>query len=683
MRHDPASQATPGNDARPDAGGAAFSLGWKDACVAAFLLVATLLVYRPVWHAGFIWDDNGHITRPDLQSLHGLWRIWFEPGATQQYYPFLHTAFWVEHRLWGDAAPAYHIANLCLHALVAFLFYILLRRLAMPGSFFAATAFALHPVCVETAAWISEEKNTLSAVFYLGSALTYLAFDRRRRGGLYAAALGLFALALATKTVTATLPAALLVLFWWQRGRLSWKRDVAPLLPWFALAAASGWVTAWVENRFIGASGEAFTLGFMGRLNLAAHALWFYLGKALWPTDLSFIYPHWDVVAAFGCQWLYFLCVLLVAVRVYIWRRRSRGPMAAFLLFAGTLFPALGFINVYPFIYSYVADHFQYLALAVVVASVAALAALAIRRLSLLSQRIAIAAAAGLVALLALLTTAQCRAYVDAETLWHATLAANPDCWMAYQNLGGVYMKEGRVFQAIAQFEEAIDLRPNDHEALNELGVAQMQAGHNDRALAAFQRALAAAPNSTETHLNLGVLLLQAGSNAEAAQQFQGVIEVDPSNAKARRSLASALFLLGNPKEAEDQFAAALKLEPADAQTHSDLGAALAADGRPDDAIAQFNAALHINPRLSVALVNLGGSLMKAGRFAEAADALGRAVALEPNDARLRNNLGIALVRAGHPQEALEQFRRAVAIDPGYRSAQRNLAGLRHALGQQ
>jgi Flp pilus assembly protein TadD len=661
----------------------AFSLGWRDWLVAPFLLAATLLAYRPVWRAGFIWDDNGHVTRPDLRSLHGLWRIWFEPGATQQYYPLLHSAFWVEHRVWGDSAPAYHIANLCLHALVAFLLYVLLRRLSVPGSLLAASAFALHPVCVESVAWISEEKNTLSAVFCLASALAYLGFDRRRSAGPYAAALLLFALALATKTVTATLPAALLVLIWWKRGRLSWKADVLPLVPWFGLAAASGFVTAWVESRYIGASGEAFTLSFMARVVLACNALWFYLGKALWPTQLSFIYPRWDIHGEFGCQYLYVLLTALVLVRAYAWRRWSRGPLAAVLLFAGTLFPALGFINVYPFIYSYVADHFQYLALGIVVSAVVAAASLGARHLSGVSRYGAASAAACAVAFLAWLTSIQCRAYVDSETLWRTTIEANPYSWMAYQNLGRAYLKEGRVFQAIAQFQEAVDLRPNDHEALNELGVAEMQAGRNDRATAALQRALEAAPDSTETHLNLGVLLLQEGRNDEAAQQFQGVVEVDPSNAKAHRSLASALFMEGQPHEAEAQFALALALEPGDAQTHSDLGAALAADARPDDAIAEFKAALAIDPRMTVALVNLGGSLMKEARFGEAADALGRAVALEPGDARLRNNLGIALARAGRHQEAVEQFRKAVEIDPGYEAARRNLDGMLRALGRQ
>ena len=193
-----------------------------------------IAAYWPVFRAGFIWDDDAHVTRAELQSLHGLWRIWFDLGSTQQYYPVLHGAFWLEHRLWGDAPLGYHLANVLFHATSACLFALALRRLAAPGAWFAGFLFALHPVCVESVAWISEQKNTLSLVFYLLAAHAYLHFDARRargqRGGagLYLLATGLFLLSLLSKTVTATLPAALLVVAWWRRGRLSWKGDLLP-----------------------------------------------------------------------------------------------------------------------------------------------------------------------------------------------------------------------------------------------------------------------------------------------------------------------------------------------------------------------------------------------------------------------------------------------------------------------
>ena len=263
----------PEKRAPPEGTGTAAPSPWRacalpgaDGLAGLMLLCATLAAYAPVWRAGFIWDDDGHVTRADLRPLRGLWRIWSEPGATQQYYPLLHSAFWLEHRLWGDSPLGYHLANIVLHAAAAFLLYRVLRTLRLPGALLGASAFALHPVCVESVAWVSEQKNTLSAVFYMAAALAYLRFDGERRSRWYVLASGLFLMALATKSVTATLPAALLVVLWWRRGRLSWMRDVLPLAPWLCMGAAAGLVTAWVERTYIGASGAPFRLGVGGAL---------------------------------------------------------------------------------------------------------------------------------------------------------------------------------------------------------------------------------------------------------------------------------------------------------------------------------------------------------------------------------------------------------------------------------
>src|SRR5437879_5458322 len=200
-------------------------IGPRDAATWALILCATLVAYLPALRGGLLWDDNMHVTRADLQRLHGLWRIWFDLGATRQYYPLLHSAFWLEHRIWGDAVLGYHLTNVALHAACACLVVMIVRRLGLPGAWLAGFLFALHPVFVEAVAWISEQKSTLSGVFCLAAALAYLDFDRTRRRSRYFLALGLFVLALMTKTVTATLPAVLLVIFWWQRGRIEWRRD--------------------------------------------------------------------------------------------------------------------------------------------------------------------------------------------------------------------------------------------------------------------------------------------------------------------------------------------------------------------------------------------------------------------------------------------------------------------------
>ncbi len=403
----PGKSTAPG---KPDVTPLAWSL-WRfsprDFVTGGLLVLATLLAYWPALRGGLIWDDSAHITRPDLRSLSGLSRIWFELGATQQYYPLLHSAFWIEHRLWGGTVLGYHLANVLLHASAALLVVLIVRRLQIPGAWLAGFIFALHPVCVNAVAWISEQKSTLSAVFYLGAALAYLHFDQTRRKTQYALALGLFVLALLAKTVTATLPAALLVVFWWRRGRLDWRRDVRPLIPWLIMGASAGLFTAWVERKFIGAEGPEFSLSLLDRCLLAGRVIWFYFAKLIWPGNLVFIYPHWTIDASLWWQYLFPFAVLVVAAALLLLARRWRGPLAGFLFFAGTLFPVLGFLNVYPFIYSYVADHFQYLASLGIIVPLSAAMALGAGRFPSSARALAWAPAVALLATLGMLSWRQ------------------------------------------------------------------------------------------------------------------------------------------------------------------------------------------------------------------------------------------------------------------------------------
>ena len=353
--------------------------------VFALILSTTLIVYLPALRGAFLWDDAGHVTSPQLQSWSGLLRIWFEPGVTQQYYPLLHSAFWLEHRLWGDATLGYHLINVLWHATSACLLVAVLRRLAVPGALLAGLLFALHPVCVESVAWISEQKNTLSMVFYLAAALAWLRFEQERTRRRYLIATLWFLAALLTKTVTATLPAALLVVAWWRCGRSSptektsqrgkdpqawrasddrlwWRGDVLPLLPWFGMGIVAGLFTVWFERTGIGAQGSDFNLSLGERGLLAGRVVWFYFSKLIWPADLVFFYPRWRIDASAAWHYAFVVAALALLGGLAWWARlgRGRGLLAAFLLFGGTLFPVLGFVNVYPFVFSYVADHFQY-----------------------------------------------------------------------------------------------------------------------------------------------------------------------------------------------------------------------------------------------------------------------------------------------------------------------------------
>ena len=556
---------------------------WKHYPLATAILLMVVVAYLPAVRGGFIWDDDAHVTKPELQSLHGLWRIWSEVGATQQYYPVLHSAFWLEHRLWGDAAAGYHLLNILLHATAACLFVAVLRRLAVPGAWLAGMIFALHPVCVESVAWISEQKNTLSTVFYLAGALAYLRWKDSVEGpsargegrrwsawaGRYWLATGLFVLALLTKSVTATLPAALLVVFWWRRGRLSWRDDVVPLLPWFVMGVTAGLFTAWVERVYIiGPQGRTFDLNAIERCLLAGRAVWFYLSKLAWPADLIFIYPRWEMSAAAPGSYLFPAGLLVLAAALgWMARQGRRGPLAVFLYFCGTLFPALGFFDIYPFVFSYVADHFQYLASLGPIALVAAAAsppiAGLVRRLAGTDAVWRAGAAAAVVCLLGVLTWRQCGIYRDAQTLYTATLERNPQCWLAHLNLGSMLFEDGRIDEAIAHFEAA--QRQN--------------------------------PNNAEIHFNWGRALLQEGRNAESVPQFAAVLRLTPTDAEAHDNLGAALLGVGRTVEAMTEFKTAIRLRPENAVAHYNLGVALRALGRPDEARAEFEAAARLGLR--------------------------------------------------------------------------------------
>ena len=401
----------------------------------------------------------------------------------------------MEHKLWGDAVLGYHLVNILLHAAAAVMVALVLRRLAVPGAYLAAAIFALHPVQVESVAWITELKNTLSAVFYLGAMLVYLRFDQTRHRSWYACAMGLFVLGLLSKTVTATLPAALLVVFWWQRGRLSWRRDVVPLIPLFLLGVAAGQLTAWFERMMIELGGVQVRLTMVERCLVAGRAICFYLAKLFWPTNLIFLYPRWNVDQNVWWQYLFPAGVVLLSIAAWKLRRRWRGPLAGLLLFVGTLFPALGFHDLFPFLYSFVADHFQYLASLGVITLASAGTALLIERCGRWGRAGGYALCLTLLAVLGALSWRQSQMYVDVETLYRTTIDRNPQCWLACYNLGVALVGRGRFDEATAWFRRAVEIRPQYAEAHRNLGLALRMCGKTDEAIGHLQRAVAIRPD--------------------------------------------------------------------------------------------------------------------------------------------------------------------------------------------
>jgi tetratricopeptide (TPR) repeat protein len=653
----------------------------RGAATWAVFLCVTGIAYGPALGGKLVWDDASHVTAPGLQSLHGLWRIWFELGATQQYYPLLHSAFWLEHRIWGSAVLGYHLTNVVLHATSAYLLVMIVRTLRLPGAWLAGLVFALHPVCVEAVAWISEQKSTLSGVFYLAAALTYLNFDRTRSKPKYLLALGLFVLALLSKTVTATLPGALLVLFWWMRGRLQWRRDVLPLLPWFGLAVPAGLLTAWVERAYIGAQGSEYALVLPQRLLLAGRVPWFYAFKTLWPANLIFSYPKWRLDAGDWWQYLFPAALMAVAVIFGLLAARNRGPLAAFLIFSGTLFPVLGFFNVFPFRYSYVADHFEYLAMLGIIVPVSAALMAVVGRIA--PGTVAPAAIpALLLATLGFLTWQQSGIYRDEETLYRATLSRNPDSYFAHLDLGNLLFKmPGRLPEAVVEFQATLRVKPGSAEAHMNLGnaLAEMP-GRVPDAVSEFQTALRLKPNYADAHDNLGLVLASiSGRRQEAVEEYQTALRIEPNFAEAHLNLGIAYAQMqGRLPDAVAEYQAALRAKPDMAEAHSNLGNALSRmPGRQDDAIAEYRTALRINPDSAMVHFNLGNTLQTLGRLQDAIPEYQAALRIEPDIAEAHYELAYALAQIpGHLSEAIAECQEMLRIRPGDQPGQQLMASL-------
>ena len=541
---------------------------WKAPIAGALLVLLTLITYLPALRGGFIWDDDSYVTQnPMLHSLGGLEAIWFKPLATPQYYPLVFTSFWVERHLWGVQPFGYHLVNVLLHALNAVLLWRVLQRLKIAGAWWIAAIFALHPVNVESVAWITERKNTLSGLFYLLSALAWLRFRpptnrdaaRAQDWRYYWIALGFFVCALLSKTVTCSLPLVLLLVTWWKTGRIE-KRDVLVFTPWFIPGIASGFMTRWMEQHLV-RGGAEWNLSFAQRCLLAGRALWFYAGKLCWPLDLSFIYPHWEIDA--GAAWQYVFPLAALAALVVLWclrTRLGRGPLAAVLFFVITLAPALGFANVYPFRYSYVADHFQYLAcIGLITLGVEAVVKVS-SRVRQQSRQLGTIGAAILLLLLGTASWGQAKAYHDLETLWRDTLAKNPNAWLAQNNLGSILRQDGKPEEAMGYFAQALRIKPDLAEAHYNLGVTLAQLDRTSEAIEHYQQALQFDPAFAEAHYNLGVALALSGRGLEAKEHFEEALRLNPDYAEAHFNLGLILVAQGKTTEAAQQYREALDL---------------------------------------------------------------------------------------------------------------------------
>jgi protein O-mannosyl-transferase len=631
------------------------------------LLVATVTAYSPAIRGGFIWDDPQYVVNnPTLRSLQGLRDIWSAPTSLPQWYPLVHTTFWIEHHLVGDHPLLYHVDNVLLHVVSAILLWSLLHRLDVPGAYFAASLFALHPVMVESVAWVTERKNVLSLAFYLLAMWVYLLqFSSSRNWRTYALALTLYFCALFSKTVTASLPAAVLLILWWKKGRIS-RREMLPLVPFFVAGIGLSAVTGHLEKYHVGAAGDKvleLQLGFESRCLIAGRAIWFYAGKLFFPHPLSFIYPRWNEVATpTAMQWALPTMVVGAAAALFALRERlGRGPLVAWLLFCGTLFPALGFVNVYPMRFSFVADHFQYHASIAVIALVGAIGGRTARYDSTALVAVARRAIAViLVTGLGILTWNRAHVYRDSETLWRDTLAKNPDSWMVNTNLANVLVRTTppAIDEAEALYRRALQLAPNLYETHTDVGMVEGMRGHTTAALRELDEALRINPAYAPAYYHRGQVLSRMKELDRAIGDFELALQYAPGFAEAYYRLA--LVLLVQAADAHERFVA--NGDPRDAKLSEEKFRA---------AVAHLRSAVAANDRYAAAYAELGHCLIRLSQFDEAIGDLRAAVRIDPNYAEAWTNLGSALYQTGRVVEAADAFARALQINPNLVPAQR------------
>ena len=638
------------------------------------LVGMTVMAYLPATRCGFVWDDDIHVVDNEaLRSIEGLGRIWYEIGTTPQYYPLVHTTFWIEYHLWQLDPFGYHLVNVLLHALSAVLLWRTLVVIGLPGAWAAAALFALHPVHVESVAWITERKNVLSAMFYLIVAYLFLrsTLGPNDRGHGLAGrcwALFLYICALLSKTVTCSLPVALLLVLWWKRKRIG-VATWCTLGVFFVCGITLGLVTVWMERHQVGAVGEQWRLSPVQRCLIAGRALWFYAGKLVWPTELAFIYPRWQIDAQ--VWWQYLLPAGVMVVLIGLWRgssRIGRGPLIAVLYFITTLVPALGFFNVYPMRYSLVADHFQYLASVGLISLAAAIGSAAMVRLGRSRQSLCFAVFAGVLTTCGVLTWNQCQMYKDRETLWHTTLKRNPKAWMAHTNLGNILVSKQAYEQAIAHFRQAMNIRPNYAQARYNLGIALRLQGKLDEAIKQYQQVLQLEPEHIEARNNLGNVLAEQGQLDEAIKQFRKALQIDAHDAKTHNNLGAALESRGELDEAIQHHRRALQLRPDYIEAINNLAVALGIQGKIEESIRLYRDALVRDPEFALIHFNLGKALASKGAFDDAIGHFRQTLKIQPAHVEAHYFLGVVLDMTGQTDRAIERFRAALDLAKSQRA---------------
>ena len=662
---------------------------WRRDWFWALLLIAFVFIaYTQVFWAGFIWDDESHLTRnPCVVGPLGLKEIWTTTQAV--YYPLVLTTFWSLHKLFGLNPLPYHLLNVFLHAASAILLWRVLQVLRVRGAWLGAALWSLHPVMVQSVAWITELKNTQSCLFYLLSIFFFLRWQEGREGAAvstqpqmqseegacvvsFVSSLGFFILATLSKPSVVMLPFVLALCIWWMRGKIRW-RDTLALAP-FALISvvASAW-TIWEQRFHARAVGPDWAQTFPERLIIAGKAIWFYLGKLLWPHPLIFIYPRWDVDLSKVVAYLPLLAAIAGLIALwFIHAKWGRALFFAAAYYVASLFPVLGFFSVFFFRYSFVSDHFQYLAsmgpLALAGAGIATILgrfcetpadfvsypdAVPRSGSTITSPRQRLFLSGGLCGIflvsLGFLTWRQTAEYHNLFALYRTTLQKNPGCWMAHYNLGIVLSEQGEADQAIDHYRRAVTLRPDYAEAHYNLGRLLVEHGQLADAIAHYERAAAINPADAEAQNNLGVTLFGIGRTDDAIAHYQNALEIRPDYAEASCNLANALVAKDDFDGAIGRYKACLAVKPDQEEAQYNLASALLRKGRTDEAIVEYQKVLQMHPDNADAHANLGSALLAKGRVRDAIAEYTKALQNSPENLAALSNLAWLLATSGDP----------------------------------
>ena len=651
----------------------------------AFLALGLLVVvsYLPamLW-GGFVWDDRIITNSEAVQEVSGLWKIWFSPSAIGEeghYWPLVYTTFWLEHKLWGYAPAGYHVVNVLLHLANALLLWHVMRRLAVSGAWMVAAVFAVHPLHVESVAWVIERKDVLSGLFYLTAVLAWMRFVEQPNSRRYAWSLALYTAAMLSKSIAITLPAAFLIWHWWKQGRVT-STDLLRLVPFGVVG-----LVITVGDLSFYQSVEPLSLGYSltERTLIAARALWFYAGKLLWPSDLAVIYPLWDIRVADPLAWGYLIAAVVLTVALWHFRRQiGRGPLAGALFFAVTLLPVLGFVDYGYMQYAFVADRFQYLAGIGVMAIVIGAASYSVCRLPSMWQKGALGVAALALVVLGLLTWQQASIWRNKETLWRHVVTLNPQARDAHLSLSKVLYRQKRYAEALEAARVAVEQRPNYYNPHATLGAIFNALGRFEEAETHLRHAITLHPQGWYAHLHLGDALYKQGRYEEALKATRVAVEQRPNYYNPHATLGAIFNALGRFEEAETHLRRAITLNPQAQDAHLHLGDALYRQGHYEEALKATHVAIEQDPNYFEAHVNLGAIFNALGRFEEAETHLRRALALNPQAQVVHLNLGDALYKQGRYEEALKATRVAIEQDPNHFEAHVNLGAILAAQGR-